>query len=560
MPSTDEGRALTEAHRLAQARLGANTAGELADAWKIVDAGNLDRTGAAYLNRAVPIVEARRAASAGLAGRYVAGFRRAELGPNARPFPPRLATRVKPADIRKALDAAGPHAVASRIASGRSPLEAVRLSRNDAARVGHSLALAGGRETISATVAADPAAKGWARVGGGKTCAFCEMLISRGPVYSEDTVGFAAHPGCSCSAEPVYVEGAAWPSGAREAREHWDAATEGLGGKDAVLAFRRNVDTTARTAAREAAEKAAAKVAAAEAKDQALTAAARKWSVSVDELTAARPQVRELRRRIADDAARAQYESVRILERSEALTLQRPPRTGRGGEWDWLGQTDARERARLSRKWYTDTDTDDFVAGANSPDNIADRLRRDLGGDLVNMTDDQVLQDVWLHHTRVAESAGGLRRGKLPSDRAYSNQLDPDALAPSVTGDGFSVEKLLADDLDAAGHVANVWRNQATDDAYRALGRATSPTHGPSPFEMSYQAWHQEVRLLEEGLDDLADLPMTKADARARLDELMPADVDGPGYAYEDLYGSIVTHARSAGLDVPSTARIPWAD
>ncbi|MDQ3485451.1 MAG: hypothetical protein M3445_08620, partial [Actinomycetota bacterium] len=66
------------------------------------------------------------------------------------------------------------------------------------------LVLNAGRETVTASVTADPRARGWQRVGGGKPCDFCAMLIGRGSVYTEATSGFDAHDYCACTSEPVY--------------------------------------------------------------------------------------------------------------------------------------------------------------------------------------------------------------------------------------------------------------------------------------------------------------------------------------------------------------------
>ena len=60
------------------------------------------------------------------------------------------------------------------------------------------------RQTISASSVADPAARGWQRVGAGG-CDFCAMLIGRGAVYSEATASFESHDHCRCAAEPVFA-------------------------------------------------------------------------------------------------------------------------------------------------------------------------------------------------------------------------------------------------------------------------------------------------------------------------------------------------------------------
>lgn len=59
------------------------------------------------------------------------------------------------------------------------------------------------RDTILSNRKRDPASVGWRRVTAGG-CKFCRMLADRGAVYREDTARFAAHPGCHCSAEPVF--------------------------------------------------------------------------------------------------------------------------------------------------------------------------------------------------------------------------------------------------------------------------------------------------------------------------------------------------------------------
>lgn len=59
------------------------------------------------------------------------------------------------------------------------------------------------RETITGSSVADPAADGWQRVGSGE-CAFCDMLIGRGAVYSEASADFASHDHCACSATPAF--------------------------------------------------------------------------------------------------------------------------------------------------------------------------------------------------------------------------------------------------------------------------------------------------------------------------------------------------------------------
>lgn len=59
------------------------------------------------------------------------------------------------------------------------------------------------RQTVMGSSVADPSARGWQRVGIGE-CAFCQMLIGRGAVYTEATADFQSHDHCNCQAEPAF--------------------------------------------------------------------------------------------------------------------------------------------------------------------------------------------------------------------------------------------------------------------------------------------------------------------------------------------------------------------
>jgi len=64
--------------------------------------------------------------------------------------------------------------------------------------------LAAGRQTIATSTLRDPRAVGWQRVTRSDSCAFCRGLSSRGDVYKEATVHFAAHGDCNCAAVPSW--------------------------------------------------------------------------------------------------------------------------------------------------------------------------------------------------------------------------------------------------------------------------------------------------------------------------------------------------------------------
>lgn len=92
---------------------------------------------------------------------------------------------------------------------GTSPLFAETPDTNSA------LALVGGglqriiadahRLTVVEATKDDPEATGWSRVGVGKNCGFCQMLIGRGAVYTESSVTFRSHDNCNCVASPTWA-------------------------------------------------------------------------------------------------------------------------------------------------------------------------------------------------------------------------------------------------------------------------------------------------------------------------------------------------------------------
>ncbi|MCW2752493.1 MAG: hypothetical protein JWR83_3603 [Aeromicrobium sp.] len=59
------------------------------------------------------------------------------------------------------------------------------------------------RDTIRSSSIEDPQAHGWERETSGG-CEFCEMLASRGVVYSQASADFASHDHCQCIAVPAF--------------------------------------------------------------------------------------------------------------------------------------------------------------------------------------------------------------------------------------------------------------------------------------------------------------------------------------------------------------------
>lgn len=267
---------------------------------------------------------------------------------------------------------------------------------------------------------------------------------------------------------------------------------------------------------------------------------ARAYGVHPDEVLTARTRVAEVRKLAREEAARVQADALRELDRFEALRIKSPPRTATA-EWDWLEQVGQKERSRLAKQWY---------GGELAPDQVAAVMSDALGRDL---SVDEAME-LWLNLNRRAEAAGALRRGRLPSPAGYSDAIDSADLLRGLSDLGYDVERLFADDLAAAGHIAAVDADLVQREALDFLGAAANAIEGPAPFRMSFGTWEEEVRELEyalrEGFATAAD--------RRRYSELVPQYLDEPDLGFEDLYARIVSTARKAGEEVPDHAVIPW--
>lgn len=242
MAATSAGRQLTEAHRLAQARLGAATAAQVASLWPLLDLGALDATFDRWLAAVVPVVRGARQASAQLAATYYQTFRGIEAGLTD-PFTATVAGDLDLDRLTAGLLVTGPGSIKAAMTRGDRLVEAARTARAASSAVGQYHTLTGGRDTIAGTVAADRRALGWARTTSGRCCAFCAMLAGRGFVYSESTVDFRAHPGCSCGAEPTFTRDSMLPPGSDDFRQLYNDATRDLPrGADPLAAFRRSLE------------------------------------------------------------------------------------------------------------------------------------------------------------------------------------------------------------------------------------------------------------------------------------------------------------------------------
>lgn len=240
MAATAEAARLTEAHRLAQARVSNQVIARILAAWPLLDPLDIDATVDRWLAVSLPIVRQGRRTSARLAANYLSAFRTLEVGVDTARFTPVLAEDLVVEQVTTSLMVTGPVALRRGVARRRPLAELLNTARSATGAAAMRHTLNGGRDTITATVQADGRALGWARATSGKPCAFCAMLASRGPAYkSEGTADFQPHDSCHCQPEPVYRRDADWPAGSKQYRRLWDEHAAGLSGPDALNAFRR---------------------------------------------------------------------------------------------------------------------------------------------------------------------------------------------------------------------------------------------------------------------------------------------------------------------------------
>lgn len=240
MAATVPARRLTEAHRLAQARLGAETVVAMRAAWGVLDVDDLDGTTERWLTVARPIITTQRRQSALLSANYLRTFKALELGAGAS-TPIVLAGAAAVDAVTTSLLVTGPVTVKKAIARAVTLDQAMTLGSTRSAGAAMRHVLNGGRDTTQGTLDEDPQAFGWARATSGTPCAFCAMLASRGPVYKEETTAtFDPHDACNCQPEPVYRRDADWPAGTRQYADLWQQARDADG--DTTIAFRRLIE------------------------------------------------------------------------------------------------------------------------------------------------------------------------------------------------------------------------------------------------------------------------------------------------------------------------------
>lgn len=245
MALTAEGRALTEAHRLAQVDLAEGTIRDVSRAWDgLLDLRRIESTFPAYFEASLAVLDRDHFRSTALSTAYLEAFHEAE-GVATRPLEVQEASALAREQALSSLFWTGPAYYRAAVARDVPVAKAADVALSGSLKAAMRLSLQGGRETITSTVDSSRVIEGIARVTDGKPCSFCALLASRGAVYkSEETARFRPHDGCGCQPEPVYRRKGYLPPGrSKEFADLYKQIPGGLSPADSRRAFRGLYET-----------------------------------------------------------------------------------------------------------------------------------------------------------------------------------------------------------------------------------------------------------------------------------------------------------------------------
>lgn len=235
MARTHAGAELTRLHRQRQLVLRAATLRDMLVLSKLWNSPFDD-----FASATATLVESRRTISAGLASDYYRGLRAVEGIPGS--ASPQLADETNRDRVIASLYITGLGTFNRSIGAGLTEQAAKRQALVSlSGSVGRHV-LNAGRDTIIGSAKTDRHSRGWARQTSGNPCSFCAVIASRGPVFKEDTADFQAHDHCACQPIPFWGGDNGWTDQARSFRAKWDDTTQGLGGDEALKAFRRSFE------------------------------------------------------------------------------------------------------------------------------------------------------------------------------------------------------------------------------------------------------------------------------------------------------------------------------
>lgn len=219
MAVTQAGARLTALQQKQQLALRAATIRDiikLYPIWNLGDPGSYDR----FVDAVILLVQSRATNSAALAARYYEMFREADLGLTWG----KAALLAEPPTVAEITAAVGATARAGTyraLVAGQTAEQAMKSGLVQVSGALSRQVLNGGRQTVIGMARHDSRCNGWIRVSDGDPCAFCAMLLSRGPVYKEESADFEAHDHCGCGAEPCFP-GTKWPEANQKYHDLWN--------------------------------------------------------------------------------------------------------------------------------------------------------------------------------------------------------------------------------------------------------------------------------------------------------------------------------------------------
>lgn len=232
--------ALAQAHMRAQVAEAAKVQLALAELWeRTIDPADIAGSFAKFQGSAASFVGAGRTLSESTAQRYFLNIK--TLAEVDTPTPAIARQALKHDIIEGSLSAstAKARARAERLVRrGESPAVALATAKANMLGSAKRQVLNGGRGRLVELALKDKSFGAWARVSDGKPCKFCALLVSRGPVYTGEGVGFRAHDRCGCSVRPVPKNdpSGGWSDDALAYRAAYKAANGDVGKFGAAIA------------------------------------------------------------------------------------------------------------------------------------------------------------------------------------------------------------------------------------------------------------------------------------------------------------------------------------
>jgi hypothetical protein len=190
---------LAQQSRQAQLQLRARVLRQLLTFWPLLDMEQLDKTFPQWATAVGGLILSQHTVSSALAAQFIQA-QRTEAGllgpaPIVRADPPGAA------QIARSLQTTSVIAVKLSMTAGQSLSQASANALVQSSGAASRLVLNGGRDTVVQSVKADPRARGYQRVTGGKPCDYCAS--KSGVTFADDEV-FPAHDHCGCAAAPVF--------------------------------------------------------------------------------------------------------------------------------------------------------------------------------------------------------------------------------------------------------------------------------------------------------------------------------------------------------------------